>query len=928
VKKYIDRGCEDAVTKALNEYGLACILGIPGVGKTTTARYIASKSRERRFVPIILTSGGADITLKDRLIEFADERGDKHTVLQIPIDAYNTIDNDLAKSIAEAIAKVVNATLEDKILENVSRITEKSDLVKKFADVVKGVGKKLDIPREIVENAKSTLKGVSNFVDIEEFAKYGAEFCSCFLLGVDIVKLAEKLKGKGGVLKLKKKIVVIIDDLADFKFGDGAALLRLEDWLIKNGAKVLLIRRINLEEEFMGISKETNDSYVRYTNKIIAGSRDVRVFEDKRQVLFMPTPDFDTFKEIIEANVEERLKPEDIGSLFQVSGGLPTLAILMQDIGVKYGEETEIDIYSSLEEAKTDVEKARATLSVIRNGIRSVYEEAKRLNLALLALFVQPTACEELETLCKSSEIEKVFGRLNCSQNLDSYKRIVEIREELWVDDRMRKFYELNDNWKHMILFLDVLCDTEEGVKQEVKTVRNVLLDIMGEDQERVGWINSRTLLAGLDNLKWLKEKADEKHIRHALNWGRTALEYTPELGFEFFPQIFELADNIGGYEPLASTYAAQLVERSGIMNFSLDDINAIIEKAERLINNPSEDPDVQAHRAEAFSAIAKTLRIYGLERTSFSYMERAEQIVESINDKNVRNLAKIAVWLDKVTLYGLSNPNEGWHWAEVVSLLIEKVRESLVDYASNRFVVDYFKPYGGDIEGQLKNHLDRWFYYAKYLISEIFVTFNWLDEAETAFTETLEYSKKMKKLDGIHSSQDHIARIKAIRDFQFENFEDLYKQVKDYEVALYPVQITSTYAEYWLACMLSGKEIKEDEKREIEEYTKKNLGVYTLLLGVGYMLTRKFAKKVILEALEALEKERSGASTTVLAKILRLLIENERERAFEVANDAFFGFIQIPLLSRLYSELADSIQREDKKKTNEALVKLFYWHI
>ena len=39
---------------------------------------------------------------------------------------------------------------------------------------------------------------------------------------------------------------------------------------------------------------------------------------------------WDYSNHIIEANVEERLKPEDIESLFQASGGLPTLAILIE----------------------------------------------------------------------------------------------------------------------------------------------------------------------------------------------------------------------------------------------------------------------------------------------------------------------------------------------------------------------------------------------------------------------------------------------------------------------------------------------------------------------------------------------------------------------------------------------------------------------
>jgi hypothetical protein len=629
MKRYIVRGCEDAITGALNEHGLACVLGIPGVGKTTTARYIALKLREQGIIPIILTSADTDITLKDKLVEFADERGEKHTVLQIPIAKYQ-IDKDLAKSIAEAIAAVVNTTLKDKFLKKVSGIAEKRELVKKFADVVKGVGKELDIPKGIIESAKSTLKEVLNFVDIEEVVKYGAEFCSCFLLGVDIVKLAEKLKGKGGELKLESKVAVIIDDVAGFNLSEKVALLTLVDWLRKNDAEVLLVRRINLEKEFMEISTEISDSYVGYANEIFAGSRDARgFFEDKRQAVFMTTPDFDTFKEIIEANVEERLKTEDIASLFQVSGGLPTLAILMHDIGVKYGGETPKEQYYSLEEAETDVEKVRATLKTVLNGIRSVYVKAKKeVNFALVALFVQPMAFDELEAFCKNSKIKKHVERRGYKFFPDLYdlKKIVESREEEWVDEE-RKFYGLNENWRHMRLFLDVLCNEEEEVKREVKTVRSILLEIMDEELERTAGTTSRMLLASLDNITWLKEEANAKPIKQALRWGTVALLYSPKIGFEFLPLISELAEDLERDEQLlASAYAYRLIRTSMVMNFSLDAVNAIIGISEHLISNPTRDSAVLTYRAEIFSSIAVMLSGYGIKRTSHQLLHHPIQ--------------------------------------------------------------------------------------------------------------------------------------------------------------------------------------------------------------------------------------------------------------------------------------------------------------
>jgi hypothetical protein len=912
MKRYIVRGCENAVTGALKEHGLACILGIPGIGKTTTARYIALKLREQGIIPIILTSADTDITLKDKLVEFADERGERHTVLQIPIAASQTIDKDLAKSIAEAIATVVNTTLQNKILKKVSVITEKSEMVKKFADVVKGVGKKLHIPKEIVENAKTTLKEVSNFVDIEEVVKYGAEFCSCFLLGVNIVKLAEKLKGKGGELKLESKVAVIIDDVADFELSKSVALLKVGDWLRKNGAKVLLVRRINLEKEFMKISTEISDSYVGYANEIIAGSRDARgFFEDKRQVVFLTTPDSDTFKEIIEANIEERLKPEDIESLFQASGGLPTLAILMHDIGVKYGEETMKEQYYSLEEAETDVEKARATLNVSLNGIRSVYEKAKRVNLALLALFVQPTARKELEAFCKSSEIERVIGRWNYSLNLDSYKRIVEIGEEEWVE-RKRKFYELNENWWHMRLFLDVLCDKEEGVKREVETVRSVLLDIMDEDRERTGIVTVRMLSFALVNIEWLKQKANKNPLREALIWGLAASSF-PKLYFAFLPTILELTLTAEEKydEILASAHAFKMIDMCNKRYLPLEEANEIIEKAEYLMRNRTEDPAVLAQRARNYSAIAMIFRRYNDIR-AFRYMAKSDQVLLSIREKHLRNLATIGDWVDKVVLYYYSDINEAWHWAENALLLIEKVRENLNDYASNRFVCDYFKPYGGNAEEKLELLLDLWYTFAKYHIGLIYMDFDWLEEAQNAFNEASKYSKMIgDKL----ISQSLIARIKAIRGiFQFENFEKLYKEMRDHELELPPVYIPGICAGYVLACQVSG--------------IKTNSGTYALLLGTAHMVFRRFDGEEVLNALKMLEMELRGVSPAALASILQMLIENEKGKAFGVAEATVSASAHSPLLCRLFAELAEGIRREDEETTNKALIKLFYFHV
>jgi broad-specificity NMP kinase len=277
MERYVSRGCEDTVIEALNEHGLACILGLPGIGKTTTARYVALKLRENGLIPLILTSGDAEITPKDKVVEFADEDGITHTILQIPTSAYLTIDANLAKGIASAIAEVVNTSLKEKTLSQISKVVTKTEWGREVAKAIKNIGEKLNI-RVPTETIKSSVEEVSKFVDLREVLEYSAEFCSCFLLSVDVIRLAEKFKGKDKRLKLEKEIVVIIDDVAEFKLSETVALQTLIEWLRKNGAGVLLVKRINFEKEFIEMSKETSDSYAGYANEIFAGSRDASGF--------------------------------------------------------------------------------------------------------------------------------------------------------------------------------------------------------------------------------------------------------------------------------------------------------------------------------------------------------------------------------------------------------------------------------------------------------------------------------------------------------------------------------------------------------------------------------------------------------------------------------------------------------------------------
>jgi hypothetical protein len=496
----------------------------------------------------------------------------------------------------------------------------------------------------------------------------------------------------------------------------------------------------------------------------------------------------------------------------------------------------------------------------------------------------------------------------------------VAIGEEEWVEGK-RKFYELNENWRHIRLFLDVLCDKEEDVKREVETVRSVLLEIMGEDRERTGLITIRTLLVALANVVWLKQKANKNPLREALKWGMAASAF-PIHAFAFLPTVLELTAEEMPDELLASAYALALIDMCHLwMSLPLETANEIIEKAEYLMRNRTEDPAVLANRAGTYSNIAKMLRRYR-DMRSFRYMKKSDQVLLSIREKHLRNLVTIENWVAKAEFYFYSDLNEAWHWAENVLLVIEKVRENLNNYASNRFVCDYFKPYGVNAEKGLEVLLDMWQTYAKDLISKIYMNFDWLEEAENARNEALKYDNQINKL----LTQSWIARIKAIRGiFQFEDFEKLYKEMRDHEIELPIDYVAGISVGYVLACLVSGEKVEIEE--ETTERGKTNFNMYALLLGTANRIFGSFDREEVLTALEKLKTEQTiNYSFLDLASVLKMLIENEKGKALEVAEAV--SAHSPPLERRLFAELAEGIRREDEETTNKALIKLFYFNV
>ena len=140
MKWYVKRGFEDDLINALNNYGSACILGLAGMGKTTTARYIYTKLRKEGVKVVYLTSDEISKTIKFKITKDEEEE-----IRCISLKRIWSGKEDEAKVLAYAIVRVIEGTYLGKI----------GRLLEKFT------GKKLE-KLEHIENIKLKIKSSSD----------------------------------------------------------------------------------------------------------------------------------------------------------------------------------------------------------------------------------------------------------------------------------------------------------------------------------------------------------------------------------------------------------------------------------------------------------------------------------------------------------------------------------------------------------------------------------------------------------------------------------------------------------------------------------------------------------------------------------------------------------------------------------------------
>lgn len=711
----------------------------------------------------------------------------------------------------------------------------------------------------------------------------------------------------------------------------------------------------------------------RFVNELLTGSREIHFLKEK-QIFPVLTPDFETFREIMKANNVK----DGIEELYEISGGLPTLAILMHQMGVSYEDvekaRREYHSIDRIKEKGNPVEMAKSTLNTIISGARVVYEKMTRENFAFVALFVQDVAYEELKKFCEREEIKEIAkdNGYKLFPNFDRFRWIAEIDEEEWEEGK-RKYYLLNENWRHMRLFLDVLCNKDEYIRNEVRVVREVLLDIMTKEAEKAGETTGRMRLYALEHVEWLKSNGVYR-LKEALDWGREALRLMPARGFEFRKVVEDLWRKVKHDDEIllyASAYAWQLVEFGRGMTSTSDakKYKEFVELAEKLMEDQIDDDVVLCYRAITHSSIASGLHEFGLKYDE--YLEKAEEMIRKIKSKSMVNVANLYLHIDKAVIG--EKPIENLKKAKDCLKEIEK--EGLSEEMKK-----YLKPLGGEPEKKFKGQLKTWYERIYFELGKAYMNSDELDEAKRNFEKALDYSERVVNKLAI---QSHLGRIGVIEDYKFEwnvkgkdvTFKDLWKTCEEILVELTSEDIVSTCAEHLVSEIVSGKEKIEEEELK---YVKLHPDTFSLLNGIAclfglidkreavkelknldlrktitvlagrdvkpdeavgtlmifallYDLALEEEKRVEYEKIRDVVWNRCHVSSQTLVRIMMFYIAKDLEYAKKLAEQESSEYSKLP--NKLFKELAKSIEREmkgdnAKEDVKKAFVKLFYYHV
>jgi len=626
----------------------------------------------------------------------------------------------------------------------------------------------------------------------------------------------------------------------------------------------------------------------------------------------MEAAEREEFEEMLKVNgygkekIKEVLKTERedaVDLLYSASAGSISIALMMLDEKIPLEELEEIpelseEEYYSTEEIRKEENWAkkegmiRSNMARMKAGIRVIYKKIKREDFALLALFAQDMAEEELEQFCKDSKIKDFCESKGYPLfwNLEDFNWMLESYEESFPE-RKRKVYTLNERWRKMRDFVKAL-KKDEVIEEEMRIIREVLLKIMTAEVETYGRVLIRMLLYALENIEWLKERRVFK-LKEALFWGKIALLTIPFIkGLPFIEVVWDLWEKEEHYYDeillYAAAYAYRLVEFGGLMFSSSEEYYKLIKLAENFMKEEIRDDAVLCYRAMAYSSSAHELARKRLKEYAKEYLDKAKEIIESMSE--LKELAEFYFYVNmaEVKRYAGENPFEDLKKSEEY---LKKLEETGITEAMKRFS----KPDGKaeEIFKRLFNLMHELVYIN---LGRAYMDTGEMKKARECFEKALDYSKTTGEhelaVEHELTIKSFLGRIEVLESYKFKwkageekiSFKDLWSKCKSNLWKLPTETIAGACGEYIVSEIVKG-----EFKREDLEYTKLHPDVFSLVNGIGCI----FGFVGESDALEELKKlDLRGfpigiGNSGEPAMLMKMIIETIKENVEELYNSA-----------------------------------------
>lgn len=736
--------------------------GLPGVGKSTTAREVAKELQKQGYVPILVKPA------RDKIQKefFEDFLGNKIPYIELPV----RLNSEELKEVIELTTllarrfekgagflrkwwfKMRTSSKGQRYLESAFDAADFAGAFKKLVDAIKGY-----VNVDMLSNSISTLLADGNirrtFISA---ALLGQPWLQGLLLALSAVSaigtMGKMIKKYRHRPETPKKLVLIVDGISKYGFGGDP----VHESVAKNALTVLLSEIGNAKVKTLQVARiELQDWFQKYRKDRVDWLGDLTNVESSEQIVELLAPEFEVFVEIMSANMES-LDDEAARALYMTSGSLPGLALLAKDLrrekldellkqmagdGRTEAKWPSFDRISGLEqelEREWDEKKAEKIEELKGFALRNVYRAARMIygdlkerrkgGFSYVALLVQPFGVteEELKELCQETQEYRRSTGIGCAWNLGAIlgeESIIEVGHER-EDDREHRIYRFSDLWVHLLPLVAEITKWDKNVAYDIAVSRKTLLHIMGKEVQKRGGQTTRMALSAMEHAlklsKISKSICEDLEIsidwlaKQAQMWGRALLQVAPTAGLRYSTiptTLFEKSDKNKDILLSAAALASLLVNIASAASKSPSTLEPWLDVSENLLKPSCDDPAVVSWRVCCYTnmagAMAKTGRIQDVLRCK----KKAEILLEKIRTQKQKNLYLLTKAYSHVTLaiafelfHGFLD--ESMKLSETALREIDDIEGKIGTFVEDEMVQRHLSVLGGDTKKMLEFNL------------------------------------------------------------------------------------------------------------------------------------------------------------------------------------------------------------------------------